>query len=178
MSLRNFLNYFNGKILALIFIMDFLKIVYWPDLSLLFWAFVLVVLDLITGIVKAHAKGEFVISNGIKKTILKLAQYAGAITVCFILSNVVALNKVGTSESVSFWGDGAYEKIKLVCKFLNNLVILMIVYVESLSNLENCLEINKTSTFSKFVMSPLHKVLSLAILSNVIKTISDATPKG
>jgi hypothetical protein len=152
--------------------MDFFKVVFMPDIDLIFWASVLIILDLLTGMIKAHINGDLVISAGIRKTAIKLSQYMGAIAVCFVLSNVAA-----SSKDTSFFGNGMYDKLKFTFQFLNNLVMFMIIYIESISVLENGLDINGDSLFSKFFVRPLHRLLSLAILVNAIKVLSDRTPK-
>lgn len=166
--------YFSGittKSCFFLFIMDLFKVVFWPNLDLLFWAAMLVILDLFTGLIKAQVKGNLVVSSGVRKTLIKLCQYLGVISVCFILSNVAA-----STKDSDFMGTGLYHKLKFTFQFLNNLVILVIIYAESLSILENGLEINSSSPFSKFFVKPLHKILSLAILGNAIKLIADRAP--
>jgi phage-related holin len=178
MYLKKCLSQLVGKPLSFLLFMDFLKIVFWPDMNLLFWAGVCIMLDLLTGLMKSLAEGNFAFSTGFRKTISKMTQYLMVIAVCMVLANVVAQNKAVVAESLTFFGTNLYDKVKVTIMFMNNLVILLIIYVETLSVLENSLAINASSPFSKFVIAPIYKIVSLAVLTNAIKLLSDKLPEA
>lgn len=168
----------TSKVLCLILFLDFFHVVFWPDINLILWAIITIFLDLLTGIVKAHVKKEFVVSTGIRKTLTKLFQYVATIAICFIFTNIVASNTVAFQQTVNFIGDNLYTRMRITFRYLNNLVLLIIVYTEFLSIIENLMEIDDPgqrhrSKFSKYVLKPMHVILTLYIINNPFKKLSE-----
>lgn len=157
---------------CLLLFLDFLKITFVPNGNLMMWGALCITMDLITGITKSLVKGEFLVSEGLRKTVKKLFQYIGVILLLIILSNVLAYNPEVVKRSLSFFGDDKmYDKIKVFIIYINNLILLMIIYTESLSIAENLVAIDPNSAFSKWVLKPLHYILSLAVIGNPLKSI-------
>lgn len=169
-----FLTKLTGKVLCMLLFLDFFKIVYWPDINLVMWGVIAIFMDLLTGIVKAHVKGDFVTSKGLRKTVIKLVQYVGLVGICFILTNIISSNTMSFRETTNFFGDKMYENMKLTLRYLNNLVLLIIVYTEFISILENLLDIDHPpGNFSKYALRPMHRIFTLYIIHNPFKKLAD-----
>lgn len=143
-----------GKItVKLLFVVTFLDITHHlvlPKLSLLLWVFILMILDLITGLLKAKFLKDPITSERMRGTIIKFLQYFGCIGVV-----IVIINQEHESENV-----------KAAMNWLKNGVTMLILYIECYSVLENLYQMDKKSTFARFVVRPLYRLLSLAIKDN------------
>jgi len=120
-----------------------IKITWLPDASLTFWLFIAMVLDFLTGYYKAYAIGEDRTSSGIRKTVVKLIQYLGALVLVTIFQNINKEAKLGI--------------------YLDDGVIIFILFAETVSILENLIAISPESPLTKFLFKPLHALLTLAI---------------
>ena len=169
--------YFFSKItyktLCFLLFLDFLKITFYPSTNLIYWCASAILLDLLSGIFKSLAKGDFLVSNGLRKTIKKFAQYIGTVLLLFIFSNVFTHDPEATKRALDFFGDNIYNQIHSSLEYINNLVLLIIVYTELLSISENLIAIDHTSGFSRWVLKPIHRLLSLAIINNTFNKASN-----
>jgi|GEM_PF-1676163 len=120
-----------------------------PDLHLLIWLGLSMLLDFIFGFTKAVVLRKARTSGALRKTVLKFIQYFGAIIIVFIMMNVV--------------GKSPYSNLVPIVDFLSSAIIILLIYVEVVSVLENLNEIDSTSTLSKMVFKPLHKILTIQI---------------
>lgn len=133
------------------------KITFLPSGNLLAWVFIAMLVDLITGVAKAYVQDQVRTSTGLRRTIIKFTQYTVAILICTVLGNVLPPENV----VVGYVGDG---------------LLIFIIYVEAVSVLENAVAIDSESTFSKYFLIPLHKLLTVAIKKTPLaqtKTDSD-----
>lgn len=171
-----FLKKATWKLLSFVLVLDFIKITFFPSMDLIYWGAAVIFLDLISGIVKALVLGDFLISTGIRKTIIKLVQYIGIILLLIILANIFAIDPKGMKKTLEVFGKNTellYSKLIVAIKYINNLVLILIIYTEALSISENLVEIDPSSPFSKYFLRPLHYLLSLAVVSNAIKRAAD-----
>lgn len=132
--------------------LGFVKIQFFPNADLLFWMTAAIVLDLITGVIKAISKGEARTSRGFRETIKKLTQYLGGILAAVILIHVGGVN----------------EASKLLFSYLNNALVFYIIYIEAVSIFENLNEIDKTSMIARYFYQPALKILTFQIKNNPI----------
>lgn len=124
--------------------MAFLKFVILPDLNLIAWVLVAMAADFGTGVLKAIVKKEARTSSGYRKTVVKFTQYGGAIAVGVIMSNTLPPDNMITG-------------------YVNNALLIFIIYIEVTSICENIYAIDSSSMFSRYFISPLLKVLTFAI---------------
>jgi hypothetical protein len=167
-----FLKKATWKLVSFVLFLDFIKITFFPSLDLIYWGAATITLDLISGIIKAVATGDFLISTGIRKTIIKLTQYIGVILLLIILANIFTIDPVGMKKSLEIFGKNnqmVYDKLIVSLRYINNLVLILIIYTEALSISENLVAIDPSSAFSKYFLRPLHHLLSLAVMSNAIR---------
>ena len=120
------------------------KLTFLPSANLLAWVFLAMTLDLITGVIKAVVLKEARTSSGYRKSVIKFTQYAGAILVGMIMGN--ALPK-------------EYE----IVGYVNDGILILLIYIEATSIFENLYAIDSTSPFSKYFISPILKLLTFAI---------------
>lgn len=130
-----------------------------PPTKLLVWLFVVMVLDLITGIAKAITKGEKRTSKGYRQTISKFIQYGGAISVSVILSNLKEFEDSKTSE--------VYTR---VIEYFTSGLVMFIIMIEIKSVLENLEDISPDSDFTRYFIRPINKILEFEFLNKVPKT--------
>lgn len=121
-----------------------IKFSFLPSVNLLAWVFIAMVLDLITGVAKATVLKEARTSSGYRKTVIKFTQYAGAILAGIILGNVLP------------------QEIELV-RYVTDGLLILLVYIETTSIFENLYAIDSNSPFSKYFISPVLRLLTLAI---------------
>lgn len=100
-------------------VLTFIKLTFIPNINLLAWVFIAISFDFITGVLKAKfGKGQTLTSSGFKTTIIKTLQYCGLIIAGVIIGN-------------------AFEKDSELTKWVNNGMMLFILYVEVYSIFEN-----------------------------------------
>lgn len=134
----------QGIILAVSSGLAFFKLTFLPDLNLLAWVFIAMVFDFATGVLKAVMNKEARTSAGYRKTVTKFTQYGGAIAAGVILSNTLPPDNMITG-------------------YVNNALLIFIIYIEVTSICENIYAIDSSSMFSRYFISPLLKVLTFAI---------------
>ena len=115
-----------------------------PSANLLAWVFLAMTLDLITGVIKAVVLKEARTSSGYRKSVIKFTQYAGAILVGMIMGN-------------------ALPKGYSIVQYVNDGILILLIYIEATSIFENLYAIDSTSPFSKYFISPILKLLTFAI---------------
>jgi len=122
----------------------FFKLTFLPDANLIVWVLLAVLFDFVTGIIKAIIQKEIRTSSGYRKTVIKLTQYMGAIAVGIILGNVL-------------------PKDTAVLHCLNSGMLIFLLYIEATSIFENLYAIDSSSTFSKYFIAPVLRILTLAV---------------
>ena len=128
-----------------------------PNSYLLLAIFFLVGLDFLTGVLKAVMLDIPRTSKGYRDTIQKFIQYAGAILLSVSLSFMI--KNVPELKSLNFFSI-----------YINNIILMFIMWVEILSNLENLTAIDSKSPISKWVFKPLKNFLTFQLN---IKTKTD-----
>ncbi len=118
-----------------------------PPSTLLTWLGIAMILDLITGVAVAVKKGVPRTSKGFRGTVVKFIQYGGAIAIGIILANVADIQKDEASEAIF--------------KYFSTGLLAFIIFIEVKSILENMIEINPESDFTKYFLNPVHDFISL-----------------
>lgn len=139
----------------------FIKLAFMPNASLIAWLFIALGLDFLTGVAKAAIRKDLkVTSSGYRKTLSKVIQYVGSVSLVVILGNAAKANEVVAAEPVlKVVGDG---------------ITILIIFIEITSVLENLVAIDDKSMISKYVFTPLHKLLTFQIKNNAL-TKNDTT---
>lgn len=136
----------------LYFSMLFVKLSFFPNANLLLWMGITIALDFLTGISKAYVLKQARTSSGFRKTILKFLQYGGSIAVGIVLANTAKENNLdGTHHVLSLFNDG---------------LVVFIIYIEVTSIFENLYACDKTTVFSKYIITPALKILTAQIKNN------------
>lgn len=140
----------------------FIKFQFFPSTSLLFWMAVAIGLDFITGVAKAASKGQARTSEGYRKTVIKAFQYMGALTAGVILANA----GIGTEN----------EHIKSLLMFVNDGLVVFIIFIEITSVFENLVELDKGSMISKYFFTPALRLLTFQIKNNPVAKSAKELP--
>lgn len=126
-----------------------------PSSFLLVAVFFLICLDFITGVTKAVFLNIPRTSKGYRETYGKFIQYMGAVLMSIAIGFMV--QEVKQLKDLEFFS-----------KIVNNVILIGIVCIESLSVLENLIAIDNKSMFAKFIISPLYRLLTFE-LTNLFK---------
>lgn len=135
------------------------QIFIYPDWILFIALTFLMAIDFMTGFMKAKFLKVNRSSEAFRKTVKKIIQYCSAIIVVIVILNLMRFDK-----SNQFFKDYS--------NWLQNGVIILMVYIELTSILENAIAIDKTSTFSKVFIIPFHRLLTLQLKSNPMYSFS------
>lgn len=134
----------------------FLKLSFMPDAGLLAWVFIAMLADLVTGIIKSKMLKTPITSTGMRKSVVKALQYMGLIIAGVILGNTMKENNE-------------------VIRWINDGMLIFIIYVEVYSILENLYAMNPESPVSKNIFKPLLSFLALSISKNPFSKINNNT---
>lgn len=115
---------------------------YLPSINFMFILTIAMIIDLITGIIKAWVKGENTTSQGLRQTLIKFIQYGGFILVGILLLNVSVGDK--NLLKYSYVIDGSF---------------VFILLIEFISICENLIEINPHSKIVLYVINPFMKLI-------------------
>jgi phage-related holin len=116
----------------------------------------LILADLITGIIKAVVLKKARSSEGYRKTVVKITQYGGAISISFLLK-YLTLKNVDLGELAKY------------IDYFTNLLQLYILLIELTSIFENLYQVDKTSPFSKKFIQPILRLLTFQINKSQIR---------
>lgn len=143
------------KSIATISVLSFLNVSYniIPDAMLMVGIGFVVLLDFITGVIKAIVKGDQRTSVGYRKTVKKFTQYFGAIAASIIAQYALSF-KLHSNE------------FGYITEFMNNGLLLFIIFIELTSIFENLIEIDTKSPFAIYFIQPVHKIMTFAIRNN------------
>lgn len=130
----------------------FIKIQFLPNMNLLVWLSIAIVLDFITGVIKARVKNVARTSSGYRKTVTKFVQYAGAIIAGVVLQHVGADN----------------EQLSVLFSWMNNGLVIFITYIEVTSVFENLYEIDSSTIISRYIYKPILQILTFQIKNNPV----------
>lgn len=134
-----------------------------PALPTLLLALVSVmVLDLLTGIIKAKLNNVIRTSKAMRRSVIKFIQYFTAIALAVGLQWMLKDLDESTKENISYITRG---------------LIVFIVFIEIFSCCENVYEVDKTSKFSVYVITPILKILSFGFKNNPLSKEADKLEK-
>lgn len=139
-----------------------LKAFWFPQASLLLCMVIAIVLDFATGVIKACITGVVRNSDGFRKTVIKFSQYGFAIGVCILLQNVADNNGLVKPAEILTW--------------LNDGLVVFIIYIECTSIFENLYECDKRSMISKYFIKPMLSLLTFQIKNNPLANVKNNTP--
>lgn len=152
----------KSSILAGIVWLINIKFQFLPSINLVVFLFGSIFFDLITGILKAKMRGDLITSYGYRKTVIKTAQYFGALLIVVMLRYVIS---------------GQEELLQHItyADYIINGVLIFSIFIEVTSALENIAELDKKSPFSKWIITPLLNLLTFQLKNNPFKRAADAT---
>lgn len=134
----------------------FIKLNFLPNVTLLGWVFFAVLIDFITGVLKAKLTKQVVNSQGFRQTAIKSLQYIGLIVGGIIIGN-------------------SFEKQSDIVSWVNDGLLMFILYVEVYSIFENLYAMNPNSKIAQRVFAPAMRILIIGISKNSLeKTADDA----
>jgi hypothetical protein len=136
-----------------------IKFGFLPNVDLLVVMGIAMVIDFLSGIAKSIVLNEPRTSTGYRKTIIKFIQYGGAILVSMGITYLGSYNR-------------EYETIAKGMKYFNNGLLILIIFIEITSILENIYSLNKTSKIAKHVIRPALKIFTIEIKNNPIARIA------
>lgn len=118
-----------------------------------------IILDFITGVIKAKLTKQARTSEGYRKTVIKFTQYGGGVVVGCLLKYL------GTKQS-------DMANVSQYIDYLNNGLLIFIIFIEVTSVLENLYAIDNSTPFAKYFVSPLLKLLTFQIKNNPIEKLA------
>ena len=122
-----------------------IKFNFFPSVNLLIIMGITIVIDFATGVLKATLLKQVRTSEGYRKTVVKFLQYGGGVVVGCLLKYLGA--KQSEMANVSQYID-----------YLNNGLLIFIIFIETTSILENIYAVDKETPFSKYLIAPLLKL--------------------
>ncbi|WP_312208271.1 phage holin family protein [Empedobacter sp.] len=111
------------------------------------------VFDFATGFAKAKFLKVNRSSEAFRKTIKKIIQYFSAIIVVVFLINLMRFDK-------------SNEWFNEYSSWLQNGVVILMIYIELISILENAIAVDKSSTFSRVFIIRFHRFLTAQLKDN------------
>lgn len=123
-----------------------------PAVDLVVVMLALVIIDFVTGVIKAVIKGEARSSKGYRKTVVKTIQYGGSIACSMVISYLAKR----TPE---------FSEITKYSNWVGNGLLLFISLIELTSIFENMYAIDSKTPFSRYFISPLLRLLTLQLKS-------------
>lgn len=140
-----------------------LQVKFFPDINLIQWLGLSIILDFLTAFYRAKTREEARNSKRVRATFPKVFMYFGSMVAIIIVENAFNLTKGGPTQTV-------------VTNFFNNLFILLMIYAEVLSILENIIVLNRKDIFTMFVLIPIYRVLTLQFKGNILTKIGKENP--
>lgn len=138
------------KLIYIVCLLDFTKWMILPNLRLIVLVLILMVADLITGVLRAKLTKDPITSEKARRTIVKFLQYFGCIGMVIVLMNLQQDN----------------ERFVIVMKWAKDGLSILIIYIEALSVFENLYSMDRKTTFAKYFITPIYRLLSLAVRNN------------
>lgn len=124
-------------------------------------------LDLLTGVIKASYNNEVRTSEGYRRTVVKFMQYGGAVCVSMLLKFLVSLKDQQAVQALGPYMD-----------YLNDGLLIFIIFIEVTSVLENMYAIDSKSPFAIYFIKPLLRLMTFAIKNNSFsKSLEDQEKK-
>ena len=142
---------------------ELVQVKYFPDFTLVQWLGLAIIADFLTAFYRAKVKGEARTSRRVRATFPKMLMYFGTLVAVIIVENAFNLTKGGELQT------------KLT-DFFNNLLILLMIYAEVLSILENIIIVNGNDIFSTYVLIPIYRMLTWQFKGNILNKIGTKQP--
>lgn len=124
-------------------------------------------LDFVTGLIKAVIAKDARTSQGYRKTVVKFMQYGGAVCVSMLLKFLMMRS-----------GEQAMQAISPYADYLNNGLLIFIIFIEITSILENMYAIDNSSPFAQYFIKPLLSIMTVAIKKNSIAKAAEQEEKA
>lgn len=124
------------------------------------------VLDFITGVIKAVILGRARNSTGYRKTIIKFLQYGGAILIGMGISYMGA--------KISQYNPSWVNIINYMSWF-NTGLLVFIIFIEFVSILENIYALNPKSKFAKYAIKPALHILTIELRKGPFRKLTIET---
>lgn len=131
-----------------------IKLTFLPNIKMLGWVFVAVLIDFLTGILKAKLNKQILTSGGFRQTSVKCLQYLG-----LIIGGIILGNSVNEDNELLLW--------------INDGLLLFIIYVEVYSIFENLYAMNPDSKVSKLVFKPAMRILTIGLEKNSLTSLAN-----
>ena len=109
-------------------------------------------IDFFSGLLKSIATGMPIISKKLQRTSIKISRYGLTIIVCYILRSLA---------------EGAGSTWKVIGDWLNDGLLILLIYTETVSVLENIIAINSNDILSREIAKPLHAFLTLKFSNGI-----------
>ncbi len=129
-----------------------------PSVSLMGVMIGTVALDLATGIMKAKFLKQDRTSTGLRRTVVKISQYAVPVLVFFVASRSIPEYKVRLEQAAGF-------------------LMMFIVYIECTSIFENLYAIDSKTPISKYIYKPALVILKFGIENNPVAQAAEKMNK-
>jgi len=129
----------------------------------------LVVLDFITGVIKAKINKVARTSEGYRKTLIKIPGYIIVPVVLWLggeYAKAHAPMKLGEDA-------GTMLQLSVILKSCSGWVMLFIMYIEIKSIFENLYEMDIKSPFNRYFIKPILAILSFGIENNPLNKAAD-----
>jgi phage-related holin len=149
------------KLLFAVTLLDVTKHLILPKLSLLMWICLLMLVDLITGLLRATLTKQKITSERLRRSVIKFLQYFGSIGVIIVLTNQNKDN----------------EHLVLVLNWAQDGVAILIIYIEALSIFENLYAMDKKNPFAMYFIRPIYWLLSWSVRRNPVQDEADKLQK-
>lgn len=156
---------FKGFLLTA-FAWGWFEVVAVPKPMLVFFLFLSILLDLITGLIKSWSKNGYTTSVGLRKTVYKLLSYLAVIIGVWILTNLMNLTY-----------DVGFDYVIIV-----DGTIGFLTFIELYSIFENIYSANPKTLLSRKLIKPILKLLKGKIdghpIDDLLKKEMDEDEKG
>lgn len=141
-----------------------IKDLLFPDWKLFIILTFVMTLDFFTGFLKAKFLKIHRSSEAFRKTIKKTIQYFTAIIVATIL-----INMVGFDNDAKWIGEYSV--------YLQNGIVVLMIYIEIVSILENAIAVDKTSKFATVFIIPFHRIITAQLKNHPFYHYSESEQK-
>lgn len=139
------------KLLSSLLLFTTLKLTYLPDVNLIFWLSIAMVIDLLTGVWKSKILNIQRTSTGFQRTVTKFLRYFGSIVVSISIQNMLGVKFINLPLG----------NFNIEVEQLTEYLIFYLFYIEILSIIENFIAMDKNDSFSKGPLTWLHNLLTL-----------------
>ncbi|HRH61414.1 MAG TPA: phage holin family protein [Chitinophagaceae bacterium] len=137
-----------------------IKFNFLPPADLLIGMALSMVLDFVTGIIKAIVQNKNRTSEGYRRTVIKFTQYGGAVALSMMI-NYFARTQPGLAQFSN------------ISDYLGNGLLIFIIFIECTSILENMYAIDNGTPFSRYFIKPLLRLFTIQIKNNPVAKLDE-----